>query len=1081
MSEQSGSDKTTVYDKGIASPIKETQTKMFVKTIESHAEQFAIDGEELTKRFKGLKDGESLDQQMDQWQESITAHQDEPRYEMKELLGQGAQGLVFGVQDKDCGREIALKTMRGDDRIPTQIARFVHEVQVTAQLEHPGIVPVHDLNVLPDGTLFYTMKKIQGRQLSEEIQRHLGHADSRFRLLQLFLKVCDTMSFAHSHGVLHRDLKPSNIMIGDYGEVLVVDWGLSKVMNQADVISVRSQNAQESDSGIYVTREGHAVGTPAYMSPEQAMGHRDTLDQRSDIYSLGVILYEMLSKSLPYTGLDVETVLDQVAKGQWVPINKQSLGNDISPQLAAVVHKAMAHDPKVRYRTVDELALDLNAYLAGESVTAYADNLPERILRFMRKNQAQVKTGLILSAVFLIAVMSFGFYLQKLDQDQVNKWRTEAFYYLTNGLYDEARNSFKRIIEFDNNDYLAKDGLKRANKLKAAYEKQQRELEAEGRKKEQIEEAGRLLVKAQESTEGGKWVEALKFLNQAYLLLDEEETVQIRNLRLQIAQGEQKERDQQERAVLDGMISEVRTTVKLGDMNLAFTKANAVLENLRNDKFDLRNDVLRLRDEIKLKLDTLEAERVEQKRREDARRVFEEYQGIIADFNKQQGLYEDLLKSRQRERTLGIKPRDLAKIDKELEVLEKNKLNLNKRIITVLSRAEDLDPRSEEVRRAWADHYEREVKRYEERGDETAAEMAALFGSKYDTEGRYRLLFKEKALVKNLSDIDNVVLKPLAYSVDGILSPGNELISLPINKAKELNRGRYIISVNNKPVSALKLLRGQSVDFAYKVPAQPNTKTAMSYIAGGFVYDGELRRTDVYVSPFWMARYEITCGEYLEFLNSIGDRSIRLKCAPRDLIHRERSIWRAGSNGKYKLMHAFRKSKGGIGIDPKTPVYGVNYNSVLAYIEWRKQHDRAMGKAWRWRLPTEHEWRLAAQSGDGRVYPWGDKPELEEGGLCHSARSLQNKENERGRFFEILLRGGSFPFDQNVAGVYDLGGSLAEFVDAHNQQNQLVMICGGSFQDKDDFRFRTTSVRYIDSSTPSIQVGFRLVLDLDNE
>ena len=1069
------------FVRSLASKETKTLADESVQTISSHSGQFIIDGDELTKRFKGIDDGGALIDQMQSWQDSITAQEQAPRYQLNELLGLGAQGLVFSVTDKDCGRQVALKTMRGEERVPTQIARFVHEAQVTAQLEHPGIVPVHELNVLPDGTLFYTMKQISGRPLSDEIRINARNSDSRFSFLQMFLKICDTMSFAHSHGVLHRDLKPANIMLGDYGEVLVVDWGLSKVIGQADVVSVRSKNAAESDSGIYVTRDGHAVGTPAYMSPEQARGHRDSLDQRSDIYSLGVILYEMLTQHLPYTGIDVETVLDQVSRGQIVPIIRQPMGQNVAPQLAAIVHKAMAFEVEDRYQFVDDLKQDLQAYLAGESVTAYADSVPERLVRYLRRNQAQVKTASILTLLFMVAIGSYLTYDDIAQQHEIDKNRKDAFYFLTNGMYDEARNAFKSIVDADDSDILAYEGLRRAKARKEAVALQEkaaaeakRAAERQAEKlaliKKNENDAQRLLAAAQVAYENKLWDDAHQFYSQAYQLKGESETAEMKALSESIKSGRQRELDIKERKRVEGLIAEAEASYKATQFEKAFNKVNVALENLRNDKFNLRGSVVELRDDIKSALDKKEQQVATQKRRQQAANVMTNYRSVFTEYKQQQRLLESL----EQERLKGGKqPGQQAVTLQEIDRIEKSLIDLNRKMVGLLSRAEDFDPESDGVRLAWADYYERELKRAELRLDDAAAAVHAERGSSYDKEGRYRLLFNEQALFTNKSNGQSVFLRRLDYSSQGILAPSGDRFILDPGHSVELPAGRYVVYSDAEPCAALLMKRGEKHTFAAK--QMERLLPGLAFVPSGHVYDDKRRRVDGLVNGFWMMQREVTCGEYLEFLNAIARRDQRQEHAPRDMIH-PTSIWGADGKGRFRLVHNFRESREGRIIDPMLPVYGISYRSVTQFIKWKNIELKRQGHtAYRWRLPTEREWRLAAQSGDGRKYPWGDRPDTQ-GNICYSARSIKAGEKNVLTSTEIIKNVASYPDDRTVHDIYDLGGSLAEYVDEIDAVRGLVMICGGSFQDNDDFRLQTTSVRYVDMDRSSIQVGLRLVL-----
>ena len=253
------------------------------------------------------------------------------RYEDLGLLGTGGMGEVRRVRDRDLGRTMAMKIIRSDRmQRPKMLARFIQEAQCSAQLQHPGIVPVHELGRLPDGRFYFTMAEVKGRTLSEVIAEVHGASKAdrwqtgatgwTFRgLVDAFLRVCEAVASAHSRGVVHRDLKPDNIMVGGHGEVLVVDWGLAKVGGRADlaaeageldpVVTDRSRDAAQ------VTQIGAVAGTPAYMPPEQASGAIDQIDARSDVYALGAILYEILSGRPPYAGDSARAVLAKVSAG----------------------------------------------------------------------------------------------------------------------------------------------------------------------------------------------------------------------------------------------------------------------------------------------------------------------------------------------------------------------------------------------------------------------------------------------------------------------------------------------------------------------------------------------------------------------------------------------------------------------------------------------------------------------------------------------------------------------------------------------------------------------------------------------
>ena len=243
----------------------------------------------VLKRLHGSDSDELFGAALRAKQDSLIGGDNIPRFNVVGKLGEGSQGIVYRVNDRDCHREVACKVLSFATSDPEEISRFIHEAQVTAQLEHPGVVPIHDLGELRDGTVYYTMKRVDGISLLDLLTAKGGKAAHRYELLEMFLRVCETVAFAHSRGVIHRDLKPRNIMVGPFGEVLVLDWGLAKVVNCPDVARPMGTMRSFPEADPYRTLNGTAVGTPAYMSPEQAMGEVDSLDRRCDVYSLGVL------------------------------------------------------------------------------------------------------------------------------------------------------------------------------------------------------------------------------------------------------------------------------------------------------------------------------------------------------------------------------------------------------------------------------------------------------------------------------------------------------------------------------------------------------------------------------------------------------------------------------------------------------------------------------------------------------------------------------------------------------------------------------------------------------------------------
>jgi tetratricopeptide (TPR) repeat protein/tRNA A-37 threonylcarbamoyl transferase component Bud32 len=337
------------------------------------------------------------------------------RYRILRPHARGGLGEVFVARDEELHREVALKEIQQRHaNHPESRARFLREAEITGGLEHPGIVPVYGLGHYADGRPFYAMRLIKGDNLQEAIKRfheadqpgrHPGERRLAFRqLLGRFVDVCDALAYAHSRGVLHRDLKPGNIMLGKFGETLVVDWGLAKPTGNADA-------ASDSDSlpvrpnlaiGITLTQPGAALGTPAFMSPEQAAGKLDQLGTASDMYSLGATLYALLTGQPPFTGRDVSEVLAKVERGDFRPPRQVKPATPTA--LEAVCVKAMALQPADRYSSARALAADIEHWLADEPVSAWREPWGTRFRRWARRHRPLVAGAAVLLVTTSLAL-----------------------------------------------------------------------------------------------------------------------------------------------------------------------------------------------------------------------------------------------------------------------------------------------------------------------------------------------------------------------------------------------------------------------------------------------------------------------------------------------------------------------------------------------------------------------------------------------------------------------------------------------------------------------------------------------------
>ena len=314
--------------------------------------------------------------------------------------------------DTELNRDVALKRIKALNPDADRCRRFLVEGEVTGRLEHPGVVPVYGLGHDAAGRPFYVMRFVRGETLQEAIQRfHAADRPGRDpgerskalrELLGQFVATCNTMAYAHSRGILHRDLKPSNIMLGPYGETLVVDWGLAKPFTRSEEArSVGEETLAVGADDSQQTQQGQAVGTPQYMSPEQAAGRWSAVGPASDVYSLGATLYHLLAGKVPFDGRNVGDVLDKVKRGAFPPPHQCKA--EVPLALEAVCLKAMALAPEDRYPSALDLAAEVKNWLADEPVGAWREPWRVRTGRWVKRHPSLV-TGSV-AAVLLATVI----------------------------------------------------------------------------------------------------------------------------------------------------------------------------------------------------------------------------------------------------------------------------------------------------------------------------------------------------------------------------------------------------------------------------------------------------------------------------------------------------------------------------------------------------------------------------------------------------------------------------------------------------------------------------------------------------
>ena len=300
------------------------------------------------------------------------------RYIVRRELGRGAMGVIYVVNDQDLQRISAMKVITTQYiDMEKRYNAFIAEARITAQLEHPNIVPIHHLGVITDnGSPFYTMKLVEGEPLNEIIFKISSNRAeyvekyTRNRLLNIFRSVCHAVSYAHSRGIIHRDIKPENIMVGQFGEVLLMDWGLAKSITETDNKEVSSDKSDSPGAGddVSKTQDGMIKGSPAYLSPEQAYGETEDLDFTTDIFLLGSTLYHIFTHYPPYQGDNIMEIISKAERCDYVPPSKRNPDSTVPLALERIILKAMAPLKENRYKSVEAVLEDIDGYIAGRQV-----------------------------------------------------------------------------------------------------------------------------------------------------------------------------------------------------------------------------------------------------------------------------------------------------------------------------------------------------------------------------------------------------------------------------------------------------------------------------------------------------------------------------------------------------------------------------------------------------------------------------------------------------------------------------------------------------------------------------------------
>jgi tRNA A-37 threonylcarbamoyl transferase component Bud32/WD40 repeat protein len=374
----------------------------------------------------------------------------EGQYARLDELGRGGQSIVWRALDRFVGREVALKELtspgaeQSSGSTRAAQARFLREARLTAQLDHPGIATILELARRPDGTLYSAQKLVRGRTLKAALAQ-CRTLSQRLELLPHLVNAAQTMAYAHTRAVVHRDLKPSNVMVGPYGETVVVDWGLAKRRGEAEPAG----STPSPDLGPELTQAGVALGTPSYMSPEQARGDLQSIDERSDVFGLGTMLYELLTGRPPFQGVDNAQVIEAVLSGEFLPV--RVVCPEAPAELAAIAERALRRNPAERYPDAAAFASELLAYRAGARVEAYSYGSLELVRKFVQRNPA-LSVAIAASVLILIgAAVAIALQLRQARvnlasalierarrAEDVSDWARAAAYYAASRLQNDS-------------------------------------------------------------------------------------------------------------------------------------------------------------------------------------------------------------------------------------------------------------------------------------------------------------------------------------------------------------------------------------------------------------------------------------------------------------------------------------------------------------------------------------------------------------------------------------------------------------------------------------------------------------------
>ncbi len=994
---------------------------------------------ELTSQLYYAKRGKSLDKSgAATINDVISRSPSETKYIYDTELGRGGMGAVYATIDQDIRRKVAMKVMLpGVSSSTGHIKRFLEEAQVTGQLEHPNIVPIHDIGIDEESKIYFTMKLVKGETLEDIINR-IGKGDagskqkySPVTLLQVFMKICDGVSYAHSKGVLHRDLKPENIMVGDFGEAMIMDWGLAKVLGRDDQPAGGPAAPETAESDPYRTAAGQIVGTPSYMSPEQACGDIAELDERSDIFSLGGILYKILTYQAPYRGKSAREALQKAQKRILQSPEIRAPQNMIPPELSAVCMKAMAREKDDRYQTAADLKNDLLLYLDGKSVSAKRDNILVRTKKWVLRNKI-ASAGIAAAIICLILGAAFtAAYEQQRRRETIAALLADAAGAQQRGAYEKAEETYFAVLGLDSDNPAARRGIAQVSGKALALKNKRLAVQ-------KAREAKKLF-------DSGRYIDAYD----AYVAT------------FALDPGSPQAREGLPRAAV--MAEKQRARKKIQPLLASAAQMQSALESTESAIERLSDKVSRLKAQIR-GYEPPEAKQPLWKAQQDLSRkkiekldtegkIISAYSTILGyDGSNAQArsalasLYYDKYTAaeqlRDREKMAYYKELVLAFDDGGYSAL------LNKTgTLTITT-----EPAADSF------HLFRYIEGPDRRLIPAPFSAGAYFSAKQSEDSA------ESAGIPQSFSADTTVFKPAGDILK--TTPFNRLQGL---SALRLPPGSYLVIAGKagclKARIPVVIRRGEESSIKkialYQEAAVPE---GFVYIPRGpFIMGGDPDAIypadrDVKDAPgFFLSEREVTVGEYLRFINYM-ERTIpgsAEKYLPRQ----------SAESGFYwqKIGSRYQSN-----FPAEWPVIGVSWNDAHAYCKWLTRSSR--NKRWSFHLPEDWQWEKAARGADGRAYPWGNSFDYR---FCSMAPSVKGKRDGPSPV-------SAFGMDRSVFGVHGLAGNVSEWCETFFDKQQNIRITrGAAWSLADETYARCASRRGHSPVDVQAYRGFRIALSLN--